>query len=154
MEEVRMTSRAPNEVHSKSLGVSRRGFLGNASAGIAGSLVAGPAVAETLADVPPREDGVDLSGHSERSKYVKIARIPEAGPGKRNVDPSDAINSKTPLDKLFGGITPSDLHYERSHSGAPDLDPATHRLLIHGTVQKPLVFSVDDLKAMPSTSRV
>ena len=149
-----MTSRASSEFPSKSLGVSRRGFLSNASVGIAGSLVAGPAVAETLADVPPREDGADLSGHSERSKYVKIARIPEAGPGKRNVDPSDAINSKAPLDKLVGSITPTDLHYERSHSGAPDLDPALHRLLIHGMVRKPLIFSVADLKAMPSISRL
>jgi hypothetical protein len=63
--------------------------------------------------VPPREVGADLSGHSERSKYVQISRIPEAAPGRRNVDPSDAINSKTPLDKLVGAITPSDLHYER-----------------------------------------
>ncbi len=133
--------------------LSRRRFFAT-SAGLAGAVVAGRASAESLADVPPREDGADLSGHSERSKYVKIGRIPEAGPGKRNVDPSDAINSKAPLDKLVGGITPSDLHYERSHSGAPDLDPAKHRLLVHGMVQKPLVFNVDDLKAMPSISRV
>jgi sulfane dehydrogenase subunit SoxC len=111
--------------------LSRRKFIA-ASSGLAGSAISGQAFAESLADVPPREDGADLSGHSERSKYVKIARIPEAGPGKRNVDPTDAINSKTPLDKLFGSLTPSDLHYERSHSGAPDLDPAKHRLLMHG----------------------
>jgi sulfane dehydrogenase subunit SoxC len=133
---------------------SRRGFLGGVSVGIAGSMTGGPVGAETLADVPPREPGADLSAHSERSKFVKLDRIPEAAPGKRNVDPADAINSKTPHQKLVGSITPSDLHYERSHSGVPDLDPAQHRLLIHGMVQKPLVFSVDDLKAMPSISRI
>src|SRR3569832_1290329 len=133
--------------------LSRRNFIA-ASTGLAGSLVAGQAVAGSLADVPPREPGADLGGHSERSQNVKISRIPEAGPGKRNVDPSDAINSKTPLDKLFGNITPSALHYERSHSGVPDLDPAKHRLLMHGMVGKPLVFSVDDLKTMPSITRV
>jgi sulfane dehydrogenase subunit SoxC len=53
-----------------------------------------------------------------------------------------------------GSITPTDLHYERSHSGVPDIDPAQHRLLIHGMVQKPLVLTVDDLKAMPSISRI
>ena len=114
----------------------------------------GPCGGHSIADVPPREVGADLGGHSERSKYVKIARIPEAGPGQRNVDPSDAINFKAPLDKLFGSITPSDLHYERSHSGAPDLDPTKHRLLVHGMVRMPLVFNVEDLKAMPSISRV
>ena len=134
--------------------VSRRRFLTAASAGMAGTVVTGRAAADTLADVPPREVGADLSGHSERSKYVQISRIPEATPGRRNVDPSDAINSKTPLDKLVGAITPSDLHYERSHSGVPDLDPAKHRLLLHGMAQKQLVLTVDDLKAMPSVSRI
>src|SRR5215475_11248174 len=114
----------------------RRRFIVTSSTSLAGAVVAGPAAAETLADVPPREPGADLSGHSERSRYVKISRIPEAGPGKRNVDPDDAINSKTPLDKLSGSITPSDLHYERSHSGVPDLDPAKHLLLMHGMVRK------------------
>jgi sulfane dehydrogenase subunit SoxC len=115
--------------------LTRRRLL-TASAGLIGSAAAGRALADTLADVPPREVGAPLSGHSERSKYVSISRIPEAGPGLRHVDPSDAINSKTPLNKLVGAITPSDLHYERSHSGVPDLDPAKHRLLIHGLTKK------------------
>jgi sulfane dehydrogenase subunit SoxC len=133
--------------------LTRRRLL-TASAGLIGSAAAGRALADTLADVPPRAVGAPLSGHSERSKYVSISRIPEAGPGLRHVDPSDAINSKTPLNKLVGAITPSDLHYERSHSGVPDLDPAKHRLLIHGLVKKPFVLTVDDLMAMPSVSRV
>lgn len=41
---------------------------------------------------------------SERSEFVHISRIPKAGPGVRNVDPSDAINSETPLNKLAGAI--------------------------------------------------
>ncbi|MBY0610964.1 MAG: sulfite dehydrogenase [Beijerinckiaceae bacterium] len=134
--------------------LSRRALLSGVAAGVAGSMAAGPAAAETLADVPPREPGADLGSTSPRSKYVSIGRVPEAGPTVRNVDPANAINSKTPLDKLVGQITPADLHYERSHSGAPDLNPAEHRLLVHGMVGKPLVLSVDDLKAMPSVSRI
>ncbi|SHL83388.1 sulfite dehydrogenase [Bradyrhizobium lablabi] len=141
-------------VESPGLHLSRRRFIVTSSTSLAGAVVAGPAAAGSLAEVPPREPGADLSAHSERSKFVKIGRIPEAGPGKRNVDPSDAINSKTPLDRLVGGLTPTDLHYERSHAGVPELDPAKHRLLIHGMVQKPLVLSVNDLKAMPSISRI
>ena len=95
--------------------LSRRRFLTATSTGLAGTVAAGRAAADTLADLPPREPGADLSALSERSKYVQIGRIPEAGPGRRNVDPDDAINSKTPLNKLVGAITPSDLHYERSH---------------------------------------
>ncbi|MGY3442789.1 sulfite dehydrogenase [Bradyrhizobium sp. USDA 4473] len=136
-----------DEVHS------RRWFL-TATAGAAGAAVASTASAETLADVPDRGPGADLSAHSERSRFAKLDRIPESTPGKRNIDPSDAINSKTPHQKLVGNITPTDLHYERSHSGVPDIDPAQHRLLIHGMVGKPLVFSVDDLKRMPSITRI
>jgi len=139
--------------HRDADGLSRRALMGTASLGVAGAIVGTRAVAETLADAPAREPGADLGAFSERSKFVRISRIPEAGPGRRNVDPSDAINSKSPLDKLLGTITPTDLHYERSHSGAPDLDPAKHRLLMHGMVRKPLVFSVDDLRAMPAVSR-
>lgn len=133
-------------------GLSRRSLL--AAASVAGSSFAGAALADTLADVPPRGPGDPLGGRSERSKYARLSRIPEAGPGVRNVDPGVAINSKTPLNKLVGSITPTDLHYERSHAGVPDLNPAEHRLLIHGMVGKPLVLTLDDLQAMPSVSRV
>lgn len=133
--------------------VSRRALLTTASLSIGGSVVGSRVLAETLADVPAREPGADLSAFSARSKFVEISRIPEAGPGHRNIDPSDAINSKTPLNKLVGTITPTDVHYERSHSGVPELDPEKHRLLIHGMVQKPLVFNVQDLMSMPSVSR-
>ncbi|QOZ51691.1 sulfite dehydrogenase [Bradyrhizobium sp. CCBAU 53338] len=125
-----------------------------ATAGAAGAAIASTASAETLADVPDRGPGADLSAHSERSRFAKLDRIPESTPGKRNIDPSDAINSKTPHQKLVGNITPTDLHYERSHSGVPDIDPSQHRLLIHGMVGKPLMFSVDDLKRMPSVTRI
>jgi len=131
----------------------RRRFLA-ASAGVGVSAMAGPALADSLADVPPREVGASLGARSERSQFVQLGRITESAPGHLNADPSVAINSKTPLDKLVGIITPSDLHYERSHAGVPNLDPAKHRLLIHGLVKKPLVLTVADLEAMPSISRI
>ena len=68
-------------------GVSRRIFLAAASTGIAGSTVGGGALADSLADVPAREPGAPLSGRSQRSQYVNLSRIPEAGPGLRHVDP-------------------------------------------------------------------
>jgi sulfane dehydrogenase subunit SoxC len=146
-------ARAPSDETA----VSRRRFLtasvGAAGAAVAATTMGGHALAETLADVPPREVGADFSGHAERSKFVHLSMLPEAGPGKRNVDPSDAINAKAPLGKLVGTITPIDLHYERSHSGNPDLDPAKHRLLVHGMTRNQLVFTVDDLMRMPSITR-
>ena len=133
---------------------SRRSLLTTASTALASLTFSSGASANSLADVPPREVGAPVSGRSERSPFEQIERIPEATPGKRNVAPSDAINSKTPLHKLVGTITPSDLHYERSHSGVPNIDPAKHRLLIHGMANKSIVLTLDDLKSMPSISRV
>ena len=60
----------------------------------------------------------------------------------------------TPLQTLTGTITPSDLHFERHHAGVPAIDPATHRLVIHGLVDRPLSFSVDDIKRFPQVTRV
>ena len=58
----------------------------------------------------------------------------------------------TPLQDLDGIITPSDLHFERHHAGVPAIDPKTYSLLIHGMVDRPLVFSLDDLRRFPGKS--
>ena len=51
-------------------------------------------------------------------------------------------------------ITPNSLHFERSHGGVPDIDPAQHKLAIHGLVKRPLVFTVEALSRYPMTSRI
>jgi len=60
----------------------------------------------------------------------------------------------TPLQNLFGIITPSGLHFERHHAGVPDIDPERHRLLIHGLVRDPRVFTMEDITRYPSVSRI
>lgn len=62
--------------------------------------------------------------------------------------------SFTPLAELHGIITPASLHFERHHGGVPDVDPVDWRLMIHGMVERPLVFTLEDLKRMPSVSRI
>jgi sulfane dehydrogenase subunit SoxC len=63
--------------------------------------------------------------------------------------------AKTPLGDLTGIITPSSLHYTTQHFyGIPTIDPASHRLMIHGLVERPLIFSVDELKRLPFVSRI
>lgn len=62
--------------------------------------------------------------------------------------------SRTPLEFLDGLITPSRLHFERHHSGIPAIDPAQHRLVISGLVERPLSFSVDALQRYPMVSRI
>ena len=46
------------------------------------------------------------------------------------------------------------MHFERSHSGIPDINPETHRLLIHGLVKRPLVFTLESLSRYPREQRV
>jgi len=63
-------------------------------------------------------------------------------------------SSQTPLQDLYGMITPSDLHFERHHAGVPAIDPNSYELMIHGMVDRPTVFSLADLKRFPSVSRI
>ena len=61
----------------------------------------------------------------------------------------------TPLQDLDGIITPSGLHFLMDHvRGIPDIDPQQHRLLIHGMVDRPLIYTMDELKRLPSVSRI
>ena len=60
----------------------------------------------------------------------------------------------TPLQSLFGIITPNGLHFERDHNGRPDIDPYQHRLMVHGMVREPKTYSMEDLLRFPSVSRI
>lgn len=60
----------------------------------------------------------------------------------------------TPLQGLFGIITPNGLHFERHHQGWVDVDPDQHRLMINGLVAAPRVFTMNDLMRLPSVSRI
>jgi sulfane dehydrogenase subunit SoxC len=63
-------------------------------------------------------------------------------------------SSGTPHQDLMGIITPADLHFERHHGGVPDIDPASYSLVIHGMVERPMVFTLADLKRFPAVSRI
>ena len=62
--------------------------------------------------------------------------------------------SFTPLADLDGIITPNGLCFVRDHGGAPNIDPAQHRLMLHGLVAKPLLLTVDDVMRFPSQSKI
>jgi len=83
------------------------------------------------------------SPYGERSPYESnVVREPT----------STKTDSWTPLQDLHGTITPNSLFYERTHAGIPQIDPAQHRLLVHGMVERPTLFTMDDLKRFPSVS--
>lgn len=85
------------------------------------------------------------------SKYEANLQRRES-PGLTRV--SAASVSFSPLQGLFGMITPSGLHFERHHQGWQDIDPNLHRLMINGLVKQEKVFTMDDLMRLPSVSRI
>lgn len=94
--------------------------------------------------------GRTVSPYGSRSRFERSTRFFN----QNTRAPLEEASSRTPLHDTFGIITPSSLHFERHHSGVPDIDPATHTLTIHGLVDRPLVFTVDELKKLPAVSRV
>jgi sulfane dehydrogenase subunit SoxC len=62
--------------------------------------------------------------------------------------------SFSPIQDLNGIITPNGLFFERYHAGRPNVDPAQHRLMIHGLVERPLVLTMRDIERFPSVSRI
>jgi sulfane dehydrogenase subunit SoxC len=65
-----------------------------------------------------------------------------------------SASGRTPLQDLDGIITPNGLFYERHHGGVPTIDPAQHRLMLHGMVDRPMVFTMEDIRRFPSESRI
>ena len=62
--------------------------------------------------------------------------------------------ARTPHHLLNGTITPNGLHFVVSRTGFPDIDPDKHRLVIHGLVKQPLVFTLEALARYPMVSRI
>ena len=91
---------------------------------------------------PGRLMGVD-GGYGSRSQFETDVRW---------INPTRTA-SFTPLQASYGTITPSGVHCERHHAGIPNIDPARHRLIIHGMVNRPIKYSLADLKRCPTVSR-
>lgn len=57
------------------------------------------------------------------------------------------LNCEPPLGMLMerGFLTPSALHYVRSHGPVPKLDWSTHRITVGGSLKRPQTFSMNEL---------
>ena len=142
---------------------ARRSFMGRAlamGAGAAGAaVVAGPRGADgdpAILALPEHSRALGRpvaadGGYGQPSVWEKSLRRRES-PGLTRVP--QASVSFCPLQSLFGIITPSGLHFERHHQGWWDIDPTQHRLMVHGLVAAPRVFTMDDLMRLPSVSRI
>jgi sulfane dehydrogenase subunit SoxC len=138
---------------------TRRGLIagGLALAGAAAS--GGAAAAENPQNQPPNVadwsryngDGVAVRAYGKPSKH-------EGHVIRRDVEwltaSRESSVSFTPLHELDGIITPNGLCFERHHAGIAELNPTDYRLMIHGLVEKPLIFTLEDLKRLPRVNRI
>jgi len=132
----------------------RRSFLrgGAVLAGaMTGYTVVQSASAQQLADDPwSLTPGAAVPDYGTRSRFekdvVRTLSNPKAEPRTQH--------ARTPHHLINGTFTPNGLHFVISHAGDPDIDPDKHRLVIHGLVRQPLVFTLDALGRYPMVSRM
>ena len=133
--------------------LDRRALLAaGATLGGAGVIAARPAFGAAGLSLEPwmTESGSPFTGYGQPSRFeAKVVRTFASAPGTTGTGAS-----RTPLQRLNGTITPNGLHFERHHSGIPDIDPDAHRLLIHGLVKRPLIFTLEALARYPMETRI
>jgi sulfane dehydrogenase subunit SoxC len=144
--------------------ISRRDLLLGAAGAVGGAVLAGipslaaaqqgakakaaaaaPPALPPVPDDPTKVLGSPTTAVGSRSRFVTASRTPFG---------DVTGTSLAPLQDLVGTITPSDLHFERHHGGIPLIDPSRHSLMIHGLVDRPMVFSVADIKRFPQVNVV
>lgn len=143
----------------KSTRSTRRRFLQGSSA-VAGGFVlgAGASAAAETENLPPNvPEWMKTPGEPMGSQPYGAPSPFEKDVVKnisKNLKQYISASGRTPLQELDGIITPNGLFYERHHGGVPTIDPAQHRLMLHGLVERPLIFTMDDLRRFPSESRI
>ncbi|MCA6124545.1 sulfite dehydrogenase [Bradyrhizobium sp. WSM 1704] len=141
---------------------SRRHFLQAGAALAGGSAVAGlgssRALAESGNNLPPNvPEWMKAPGDPMGSQPYGTPSVHEKGVVKnisKTLQQYISASGRTPLQDLDGIITPNGLFYERHHGGVPTIDPAEHRLMLHGMVDRPLLFTMEDIRRFPSQSRI
>lgn len=143
----------------------RRDFIRSAFAAAAAGVAAPAVLAQgnpvpkeggdtNILNLPEHATGLGQSvvtdGYGKPSKYeTNVQRRQSPGLTQTN----QASVSFSPLQSLFGIVTPSGLHFERHHQGWWDIDPSKHRFMVNGMVKTPKVFTMDEIMRLPSASR-
>ena len=137
----------------------RREFLKRGAA-LAGGLSLGAAESAIgQAPAPEPENMImgttELGAYGKRSRFETSVRIPHGGRPSPDAFGLD-FHIAAPLQESVGVITPSSLHYVGTTRGSfvPDINPEDHRLMIHGMVDRPLIFTLEELKRLPSVARL
>src|SRR5690348_15727374 len=133
--------------------LDRRAFL-RSGAAVAGTMM-GYTFVRSAAAEPLLEEPWSLIPGSISRPYQQRSRFEEKI-GRTLSNPNGeprTSHARTPHHLVNGTITPNGLHFTIVHSGTPDINPDRHRLVIHGLVKRPLVFTLDTLSRYPMVSR-
>jgi len=96
--------------------------------------------------------GAGLAAKAQPAQSKKVHNEPPLRGARYTID---HMTHYTPLQDYAGIITPARLHFMQQHSSEfPEIDEAAHTLTVHGLVERPLSFTMADLKELPSVSRV
>lgn len=140
----------------RKLRLGRRGFLGAAASALAAAGARAdapdPAITEVQEWARVLGDGVATRPYGKPSQFEKhvVRRDVEWLTASR-----ESSVSFTPLHELDGIITPNGLCFERHHAGIAEIEPQKHRLMVHGLVERPMVFTMAELRRFPGrTNRI
>jgi sulfane dehydrogenase subunit SoxC len=124
-----------------------------AATGLAGRAAAGgdPLITEVQDWARYSGNGVDARPYGTPSPFE--SQVVRRSVAWLTADPISSVNF-TPLHELDGIITPNGLCFERHHSGIAEIAPQDHRLMVHGLVDRPLVFTMADLMRFPRENHV
>ena len=151
-----MSTRQPPISRLAATPTARRGLL---RLGAGAALTAGLGTVARAADdaLPDQDWGVGVGAPVANTTYGLPPK--DEGDMKRRIVPwltSDQTSSIsfTPVQHQTGIITPSGVFFERYHNGLVEANKRDTRLMIHGLVDRPVVFTFEDIMRMPSESRI
>ena len=131
----------------------RRRFLKN---GVALAGVAVGAIQNSKGQAPavesPAAPRKDFRSYGEPSHFASSARTSYSANSLPHVH-----GWVSPLQDLVGTITPSGLHFWEDHGyvlPVEDMDPRQYRLMIHGLVDRPRIYTMEELRRLPAVSRI
>jgi sulfane dehydrogenase subunit SoxC len=136
--------------------IDRRALLGRgitlagAAATAVGTSATGAAAEALPVDPWSKEPGQVIPPYGVPAKYENKVVRTLTNP----TNEARTSNGRTPHHLLNGTITPNGLHFVVARAGFPDIDPAKHRLAIHGLVKQPLVFDLEALSRYPMLTRI
>jgi nitrate reductase (NAD(P)H) len=103
------------------------------------------------AKVPETFVDIDITEIDKKDKGTPDDWIPRH-PDLIRLTGRHPLNCEPPLSDAYdhGFITPSSLHFVRNHGACPKLDWHTHKIKIHGLVNRPAEIGMEELLSLPS----